>query len=86
MTVAHILADLSSSDLVVDIKILDINIEPPVQSLRVKSILKKGYVLQVTESIGIDFRRYSYHLQKGGQEVGQCSPLEKHKNISISCT
>jgi hypothetical protein len=81
MTVTHILTILSSSDIVVELKIIDINIEPPIQSLKAKAILKNGYVLQVTESIGIDFRRYSYHLQKGDMMVKRWDNAPHWKSI-----
>jgi len=41
------------------------NVEPKVQSLRAKATLKNGYVLYVNEGMGENYRRYSYHLQKG---------------------
>ncbi len=63
MTVSHIIVILSACDLIDDLKIIEINVEPPVQSIKVRARLKNGYFLQVTESIGEDFRRYSYHLQ-----------------------
>jgi hypothetical protein len=52
MTVSHILAVLSSSDLVIGIDAKEIIIEPKSQLLRAKVILKKGYVLYVNEGIG----------------------------------
>lgn len=52
MTVLHILAMLLSSDLVIDVKVLEMNVEPKTQSLRAKAILKKGYVLYVNEGTG----------------------------------
>ncbi|MCL0087680.1 DUF6516 family protein [Dehalococcoidia bacterium] len=64
MTISHILAVLSSSDLVIDIKIIEMNIEPTTQTLRAKAILKNDCVLYVNEGIGENYRRYSYHLQK----------------------
>ena len=69
MTVSHILAVLSSSDLVIDIEVIEINIEPKTQLLRAKVILKKGYVLYVNEGIGENYRRYSYHLQKDAKMI-----------------
>ncbi|CAD6491573.1 MAG: hypothetical protein CHKLHMKO_00159 [Candidatus Argoarchaeum ethanivorans] len=64
MTVSHILAVLSSSDLVMNVEIIEMNVEPKVQSLRAKARLKMDYVLYVNEGIGENYRRYSYHLQK----------------------
>ena len=64
MTVSHILAVLSSSDLVMNVEVIEMNVEPKVQSLRAKATLKEGYVLYVNEGIGESYRRYSYHLQK----------------------
>ena len=64
MTVSHILAVLSSSDLVMNVEVIEMNVEPKVQSLRAKATLKEGYVLYVNEGIGGSYRRYSYHLQK----------------------
>ncbi len=65
MTVSHIIVILSACDLIDDLKVIEINIEPPVQSIKVRARLKNGFLLQITESIGEDFRRYSYHLQDG---------------------
>ena len=64
MMVSQILVVLSSSELVIDVGIMEMNIEPKTQLLRAKAILKKGYVLYVNEGIGENYRRYSYHLQK----------------------
>ncbi|MDD1745428.1 MAG: hypothetical protein LUQ20_06450 [Candidatus Methanoperedens sp.] len=65
MTVSHIIVILSACDFIDNLKIIEINVEPPVQSIKVRAHLKNGFLLQVTESIGEDFRRYSYHLQDG---------------------
>ena len=43
MTVAQILAVLSSSDLVMSVEVVEMDVEPKVQSLRAKVRLKKGY-------------------------------------------
>ncbi|NIA11300.1 MAG: hypothetical protein GWP10_16640 [Nitrospiraceae bacterium] len=69
MTVSHILAVLSSSDLVMNVEVIEMNVEPKVQSLRAKATLKEGYVLYVNEGIGESYRRYSYHLQKGDKMI-----------------
>jgi hypothetical protein len=63
MTVSHIIVILSECDFIDNFKIIDINIEPPVQSIKARAYLKNDQMLQITESIGSDFRRYSYHLQ-----------------------
>ena len=81
MTITHILTTLSSCDVVVDLKIIDINIEPPIQSLKARAVLKNDYILQVTESIGIDFRRYSYHLQKGNTMIKRWDNAPHWKKI-----
>ncbi len=64
MTVSYILAALSSSNLVTNVEVIEMNVEPTVQSLRAKATLKKGYVLYINEGMGENYRRYSYHLQK----------------------
>ena len=64
MAVSHILAMLSSSDLVMNVEIIEMNVEPNVQSLRAKATLKEGYVLYVDEGMGENYRWYSHHLQK----------------------
>lgn len=69
MTVARILSALSSSNIVLRIEISDIVIEPPVQSLRARAHLIKGHLLYITESIGDDWRSYSYHLQKDNKMI-----------------
>jgi len=56
MMVSQILAVLSSSELVIDVGIMEMNIEPKTQLLRAKAILKKGYVLYVNEGIGENYR------------------------------
>jgi len=52
MTVSHILAVLSSSDLVMSVEVVEMNIEPTVQSLRAKATSKNGYVLYVERISG----------------------------------
>lgn len=54
MTISHILAVLSSSDLVIDIKIIEMNIEPTTQTLRAKAILKN--------------RTFPFHLHISGKD------------------
>ncbi len=58
MTVSHIITILSACDFIDDLKIIEINIEPPVQSIKARARLKNGLMLQITESIGEDFRRW----------------------------
>ena len=69
MTVSHILAVLSSSDLVINVELIEMIVEPKTQSLRAKVILKKSYLLYVNEGIGESYRRYSYHLQKDDEMI-----------------
>ena len=57
MTVSHILAVLSSSDLVIEVKVIAMNVEPKTQSLRAKATLKKGYELYVNEGMSENYRR-----------------------------
>ena len=51
MTVTYILAVLSQSDIVINVEVVEMNVEPTVQSLRAKATLKRGYVLYVNERI-----------------------------------
>ncbi|MEN4017732.1 MAG: DUF6516 family protein [Methanobacterium sp.] len=81
MTVSSILAVLSSSDLVIDIEIIAMIIEPKTQSLRAKAILKKGYVLYVNEGIGENYRRYSYHLQGNDKMIRRWDNAPHWKDI-----
>ena len=81
MTVTYIIEKLSSCGIIVDLKVIDINVEPTIQSLKAKAVLKNGYILQITESIGIDFRRYSYHLQKGNDMIKRWDNAPHWKNI-----
>ncbi|HBQ27875.1 MAG TPA: hypothetical protein DD719_00335 [Desulfotomaculum sp.] len=69
MTVSHILTLLSANSLVTNVIVVEINIEPKTQSLRVKAALKKDFVLHINESIGESYRRYSYHLQKDNKMI-----------------
>ncbi len=69
MTISHILAVLSSSNLVTNVEVVEMNVEPTAQSLRAKATLKKGYVLYINEGIGENYRRYSYHLQKNRKMI-----------------
>jgi hypothetical protein len=39
------------------------------QTIRARALLKGGFVLFVNESIGEDWRDYSYHLQKNDEFV-----------------
>jgi len=41
MTILHIISILSSCDIIEEYKVVDINIEPPVQSLKIKDYLEK---------------------------------------------
>ena len=82
MTVSHILAVLSSSsDLVIDVEVIEMNVEPKSQSLRAKATLKKGYVLYVNEGIGENYRRYSYHLQKDDKMIRRWDNAPHWKDI-----
>jgi hypothetical protein len=81
MMVSHILAVLSSSDLVIDVEIIAMTIEPKTQSLRAKAILKKGYVLYVNEGIGENYRRYSYHLQRDDKMIRRWDNAPHWKDI-----
>ena len=81
MTVSHILAVLSSSDLVMDIEVIEMNVEPKTQSLRAKAVLKKDYVLYVNEGIGENYRRYSYHLQKDDKMIRRWDNAPHWRNI-----
>lgn len=64
MTISKTVAALSSSEIVLELKVLKAIVEPPVQALKARATLKDGYILQINESMGPDFRRYSYQLQK----------------------
>ncbi len=81
MTVSHILAVLSSSDLVKEVEIIEMNMEPKTQLLRVRAKLKKGYVLYVNEGIGENYRRYSYHLQKDDKMIWRWDNAPHWRNI-----
>src|SRR5665811_1224114 len=81
MTVSHIIVILSKCDLIKEFKILDINIEPPVQSIKVRAYLKNGQMLQITESVGEDFRRYSYHLQDGERIIKRWDNAPHWNNV-----
>jgi hypothetical protein len=69
MTISKTFSALSSSDLVLELNVIKAIVEPPVQALKARVTLKGGYTLQINESSGSDFRRYSYHLQKGDEMV-----------------
>lgn len=69
MTISKTFSTLSSSDLVLELNVIKAIVEPPVQALKARVTLKGGYTLQINESSGSDFRRYSYHLQKGDEMV-----------------
>ncbi len=81
MTVSHIIVILSTCDFIDDLKIIEINIEPPIQSIKVRAHLKNVFSLQITESIGEDFRRYSYHLQKGDMIIKRWDNAPHWKNV-----
>ena len=63
MTISKIVSALSSSEIVLELKVLKAIVEPPVQVLKARATLKDGYLLEISESVGPDFRRHSYHLQ-----------------------
>ena len=69
MTISKTLSALSSSEIVLELKVIKTIIEPPIQALRARATLKGAYVLQINESTGPDFRRYSYHLQKDNEMI-----------------
>ena len=81
MTVSHIIVILSTCDFIDDLKIIEINVEPPVQSIKARANLKNGFLLQITESIGEDFRRYSYHLQDGDTVIKRWDNAPHWKDI-----
>ena len=81
MTVSHVIVILSACDLIDDLKVIEINIEPPVQSIKVRARLKNGLLLQITESVGEDFRRYSYNLQDGDVIIRRWDNAPHWKNI-----
>jgi len=76
MTVSQIIVILSECDLFKNFKILEVNIEPPVQSIKARAYLKNGQMLQIAESNGEDFRRYSYHLQDGDRIIKHWSSVK----------
>lgn len=69
MKVQEILDILSDSDIVLEIAVIILVQEPGRQALRAIASLKEGYVLQINESHGRDFRSYSYHVRKGDKMV-----------------
>jgi hypothetical protein len=69
MTINNTLSVLSLSKIVIELKVAKVVIEPPIQALRATVTLEGGYILQINESSGPDFRRYSYHLQKGNEMI-----------------
>lgn len=69
MTINNALSVLSSSKIVIELKVIKVVIEPPIQALKATVTLKGGYILQINESSGSDFRRYSYHLQNGNEMI-----------------
>ncbi|MHC1632048.1 MAG: toxin-antitoxin system TumE family protein [Methanotrichaceae archaeon] len=64
MKVQDILDALSSSDIVEEIAVKVLVLEPGRQALRAVASLKGGYVHHINEALGRDFRHYSYHVQK----------------------
>jgi hypothetical protein len=52
MTVNNSLSVLSSSNIVLELKIIKLVIEPPIQALKAIVTLKGGYILQINESSG----------------------------------
>jgi len=84
MTVSHIIVILSECEFIDELKIIEINIEPPVQSIKARARLKNGLLLQITESIGEDFRRYSYHLQDGDMIVKRWDNAPHWKNVKTN--
>ncbi len=81
MTVSHIITILSACDFIDDLKIIEINIEPPVQSIKARAHLKNGLMLQITESVGEDFRRYSYHLHDGDLVIKRWDNAPHWRNV-----
>ncbi len=64
MMVQDILDVLSSSVIVQEVIVLIRVQEPGKQALRAIAHLKGGYLLHISESLGIGYRNYSYHIQK----------------------
>jgi hypothetical protein len=81
MMVPRILAILSSSDIVIDVEIIEMILEPNTQYLRAKAKLRKGYVLYVTEGIGESYRRYSYHLKRDNEMIKRWDNAPHWKSI-----
>ena len=53
----------------------------PQFSIKVRAQLKNGLMLQITESIGEDFRRYSYHLHDGDVIIKRWDNAPHWKNV-----
>ncbi|AKB12152.1 MAG: DUF6516 family protein [Methanosarcina flavescens] len=81
MTISKIVSALSSSEIVLELKVLKAIVEPPVQVLKARATLKDGYLLEISESVGPDFRRYSYHLQKEDAMIKRWDNSPHWKNL-----
>ena len=69
MKTQDILEALSRSDIILGVEVIALVEEPGKQALRARASLKNGFLLNVTEAYGKDFRSYSYHLQKNDKLV-----------------
>ncbi|MGE5458018.1 MAG: hypothetical protein ACM3RX_06650 [Methanococcaceae archaeon] len=52
MTINNIFSVLSSSEPVLELKVIKTVTEPPVQALKATVTIKDGYALQINESLG----------------------------------
>lgn len=84
MTISKTVAALSSSEIVLELKVLKAIVEPPVQALQARATLKDGYILQINESAGPNFRRYFYHLQKGDAMIKRWDNSPHWKDLKHS--
>ncbi len=87
MKVQDILDALSSSEIVEEMEVMVLVQEPGRQALRAAAKLDGGYVLQINEALGRNFRRYSYHVQKEEKMVrrlGQRPPLARYEDLPAS--
>jgi hypothetical protein len=81
MTITNALSVLSSSEIVIELKIIKSNSRTTCSSSESYSDPKGGYILQINESSGSDFRRYSYHLQKGNKMIKRWDNSPRWKNL-----
>jgi len=92
----EIISALKQSAIVLDVEVLELIDEDSVKLIKIKAVLKKNWLLYITELHTKDYQKYSYHCQKNDGDLilrwdnkphwsGMSTyPHHKHENDQVS--